>query len=244
MTSMSAVDRNSVVYPESDGQPMADNQVQFNQMARLYQQLETRFGDREDVCIGGDLLWYPVEGHPEICRAPDIFAVPGRPKLPLRRAWLQWEEDGVAMRHVVEILSPANSGSEMLEKRRFYERYGVEEYLVFDPENGSLEVHVRTDLGLVPLAVELPWRSEVLEGCCYRVDRLMASDHGDGDRSEAGHDLVLLDIEHVKIPTHAEALDAVRTETARAEAEAARADAEAARADELERRLRAAGIDP
>jgi len=37
----------------------------------------------------------------------------------------------VKVRVVFEVLSPGNTLTEMLEKREFYERYGVEEYYIY-----------------------------------------------------------------------------------------------------------------
>jgi hypothetical protein len=55
-----------VVYPSSDGKPMADNTLQFQWIVTIEGNLEALFRDREDVFVAGDNLWYPVEGEPEI----------------------------------------------------------------------------------------------------------------------------------------------------------------------------------
>ena len=39
---------------------------------------------------------------------------------------------------VFEILSPGNRPAEMLRKFKFYERYGVEEYYIYDPDEIEL----------------------------------------------------------------------------------------------------------
>ncbi len=39
---------------------------------------------------------------------------------------------------VFEILSPGNRAGEMARKFQFYERYGVEEYYIYDPDRGDL----------------------------------------------------------------------------------------------------------
>lgn len=39
---------------------------------------------------------------------------------------------------VFEILSPGNRPSEMLRKFKFYERYGVQEYYLYDPDDVEL----------------------------------------------------------------------------------------------------------
>ena len=69
-----------VIYPESDGQPMADNTIQFRWIMIIFYNLEWLFGDRPDVFITGDLFWYPLEGHSEIKHAPDVMVVFGRSK--------------------------------------------------------------------------------------------------------------------------------------------------------------------
>ncbi len=41
------------------------------------------------------------------------------------------------------MLSPGNDAIEMADKYDFYERYGIEEYYVYDPDRNSLLVYVR-----------------------------------------------------------------------------------------------------
>ena len=96
------------------------------------------FAERPDVFVAGDLLWYPVEGHPEIRVAPDAMVVFGRPKGD-RGSYRQWEEDNIAPQVVFEILSPGNRLREMTRKWEFYEQYGVEEYYIYDPTDNELE---------------------------------------------------------------------------------------------------------
>ena len=49
---------------------------------------------------------------------------------------------------VFEVLSPGNRVDELLRKFRFYEKYGVEEYYIYNPENGDLFGWRRRDGGL------------------------------------------------------------------------------------------------
>jgi Uma2 family endonuclease len=126
-----------IVYPESDGQPLAENTLQLRWIVMLYGNLAAVFADRPDVFVGGDQLWYPVEGRPDLCFAPDVYAVFGRPKGE-RGSYKQWEEDNVPMTVVFEVLSPGNDAMEMVEKLTFYDEYGVEEYYIYDPDNVKL----------------------------------------------------------------------------------------------------------
>ena len=61
-----------ITYPQSDGQPMADNTKQFRWIVTIQGGLDALFRADPQVFVAGDLLWYPVEGHPEICMAPDL----------------------------------------------------------------------------------------------------------------------------------------------------------------------------
>jgi Uma2 family endonuclease len=126
-----------LTYPQSDGQPMADNTTQFRLIVTIQGGLDALFREDSQVFVAGDLLWYPVEGHPEICMAPDVLVAFGRPKGD-RGSYLQWEEGDIAPQVVFEIRSPGNSIAMMLRKFRFYERYGVVEYYLYDPGTGEL----------------------------------------------------------------------------------------------------------
>src|SRR6266481_6137492 len=113
-------------YPESDGQPMADNTKLFRWIVTIEGGLDALFIDDPNVFVAGDLLWYPAEGKPGIRAAPDAMVVFGRPKGD-RGSYKQWEEDNIAPQVVFEILSPGNRAGEMERKFQFYERHGVEE---------------------------------------------------------------------------------------------------------------------
>jgi Uma2 family endonuclease len=131
-----------IVYPESDGEPLAENTKQLRWIMVLCGNLAALFHDRPDVFVGGDLFWYPVEGHPDLRYAPDVLVVFGRPKGD-RRSYLQWLEDHVPLTVVFEILSPKNTVLEMVDKLAFYDEHGVEEYYVYDPETNRLVVYLR-----------------------------------------------------------------------------------------------------
>ncbi|MFN6067264.1 MAG: hypothetical protein ACK45T_08855, partial [Pseudanabaena sp.] len=47
-------------YPDSDGQPMADNTQQFRWIVLIKENLELFFANDSKVFVAGDLLWYPV----------------------------------------------------------------------------------------------------------------------------------------------------------------------------------------
>ena len=133
-----------VIYPESDGQPMADNTKQFRWIVTIKENLEILFASQSDVFIAGDLFWYPVEGNPNIKQAPDTLIVFGRPKVD-RGSYKQFEEENIPPQVVFEILSPGNTTKEMAKKLLFYQRYGVEEYYIYDPDRNELTGFVRSE---------------------------------------------------------------------------------------------------
>jgi Uma2 family endonuclease len=137
-----------VEYPESDGEPMSDNTKQLRWIMVLVGNLAALFRDVADVFVGGDLLWYPVEGEVEIRQAPDVLVAFGRPKGD-RGSYKQWEEGNAPLTVVFEILSPKNTVVEMANKFAFYEEYGVEEYYIYDPDSNLLQIFLRRGEALV-----------------------------------------------------------------------------------------------
>jgi Uma2 family endonuclease len=123
-----------VIYPDSDGQPMADNTRQYEWIVTIKGNLDILFRDDPNVFVAGDLLWYPVEGDNKTRQAPDTMVAFGRPKGD-RGSYRQWEEGGIAPQVVFELLSPGNRAGKMIRKFRFYEQYGVEEYYIYDPDD-------------------------------------------------------------------------------------------------------------
>ena len=128
---------NPLEYTDSDGQPMADNTKQFRWIVMFKENLERLFESDSEVFIARDLLWYPVEGDPKCRQVPDVLVVFGRPKGD-RGSYKQWEEAGIAPQVVFEILSPGNRSGEMLRQLNFYQRHGVEEYYIYDPDDNEL----------------------------------------------------------------------------------------------------------
>ena len=170
MSTAAPVLAKSVVYPESDGLPMADNTVQFRWVVTIQGGLDAAFRDDADVFVAGNLLWYPVEGDNTIRIAPDIFTVFGRPKGD-RGSYLQWLEDNIAPQVVFEIVSPGNRAGNLISKFQFYEHYGVEEYYLYDPDHGGLNGWTRTNGELHEIAQMNGWisprlkmRFELVEG--------------------------------------------------------------------------------
>ncbi len=140
---LSSTQSSSIIYPDSDGKQMADNTKQFRWILVIQQNLDWVFANAPDVFVAGDLLWYPTEGNNKLRQAPDVMIVFGRPKGD-RGSYQQWKEDNIPPQVVFEILSPGNTQTEMNRKLVFYERYGVEEYYIYDPDKYDLSGWLRS----------------------------------------------------------------------------------------------------
>jgi Uma2 family endonuclease len=216
-----------IIYPDSDGQPMSDNTKQFRWIVVVQQNLEWLFADNPQVFVAGDLLWYPVKGNPKLRQAPDVMVVFDRPKGD-RGSYQQWNEDDIAPQVVFEILSPGNTLTEMNKKQVFYDRYGVEEYYLYDPERNDLSGWLRS-----------PERLDVIDPIANWVSPRL------GIRFDlSGEELELIRPDGERFATYVE----IQRQLAQLQARVLEAESlleqERLRAERLAQRLREAGIDP
>lgn len=219
MTTSTQITSQQVIYPDSDGQPMADNTKHFRSIVTIQGGLDALFKDDPHVFVAGDLLWYPVEGDNKTRIAPDAMVVFGRPKGD-RGSYQQWREDNIPPSVVFEVLSPGNRLPEMLNKLRFYERYGVEEYYMYDPDHEDLAGWLRSEEQLCEIETMAGWVSPRLNIRFELTDEGLAIYRPDGQ----------------KFATY------VQLEQQREEAIALAAQ-EAQRADRLAAKLQELGID-
>ena len=130
---------------------MGENTRQVKWIIALFNGIQALLKDRSDVFLAADLFWYPVEGNPKIVTAPDVMIAFGRPPGD-RSSYQQWKEDDVPFHVVFEITSPSNNPPEMAKKFDFYQRYGVEEYYVYDPDENEFKGWIRKGSKLVPIS--------------------------------------------------------------------------------------------
>ena len=229
MSTVTSPRQTVILYPEDDGQPMAENSLQFQWIVTIKEGLDALFRNDPNVFVAGDMLWYPVEGEPKIRIAPDAMVVFGRPK-GHRGSYRQWEEAGIAPQVVFEVLSPGNRYGEMFRKFEFYRQYGVDELYFYDPDRGTLEGWQRSGENLV----------EVPEMSGYMSPRLgVRFEPGDGPDN-----LKIIGPDGRPFATYLELFEEREAQRQRAAAEAARADAEHKRAERLAAKLRELGIEP
>ena len=126
------VDDLTIEYPSSDGEPMAESELQYAPLTETVSTLRVRYHERNDVYVGGDMLIYYRMNRNDVRVAPDVFVVFGVTSRHPRDSWLVWRE-GRAPDFVMEIASSSTWRRDATEKRRIYADMGVTEYVRFDP---------------------------------------------------------------------------------------------------------------
>ncbi|BAY77567.1 hypothetical protein NIES25_40340 [Nostoc linckia NIES-25] len=222
VTQLTSSTPKSIIYPDSDGQPMADNTKQFELIVWIKNNLELLFANDPNVFVAGDLLWYPVEGDNKLRQAPDAMVVFGRPK-GYRGSYKQWVEDNIAPQVVFEIWSPGNRISKMAKKFEFYERYGVEEYYLYEPDVVDLTGWQRRNSRLEVIDQMAGWVSPRLGVRFELSEEELQIYRPDGDR----------------FLTHLELNQQLQQEKERAEQAQVAAEQERQRAEQAEAQLQA-----
>ena len=256
MSSLLATQPRPITYPDSDGEPMSDNTVQFDAIMTIEANLEILFRDDPQVFVAGDLLWYPVEGNNKLRAAPSVLVAFGVPKGD-RGSYRQWEENDIPPQVVFEVLSFSNLAGEMTRRFAFYEEHGVQEYYIFDPEDGRWDGWLRLDGRLRPIDSMIGWVSPRLK---IRFEQHPNGDlllfHPDGERflsslemdSVKREALEATQLERLAREQAQRRADQAQQQAAQAQQQAAQAQQQAAqaqqRADRLSEQLRAAGIEP
>ena len=201
-----------VVYPETDGKPMAETDVHINALIDLREALKDYFREAPQVYVAGNLLLYYEEGNPTASVAPDVFVVQGVAKH-ARRTYRLWEE-GQPPTVVFEITSRGTRLEDLGNKRALYAMLGVQEYFLYDPLGEYLQPPLQGyrleegDYQRLRSEPEAALTSQVL---------------GLELRLEAGHLRVVNPATGERLLTPAEAQEARRAEAAARQAAEARA---------------------
>ena len=125
-------------YPESDGKPMAETGIHVDCMTDLFKMLRGFFLMAPDVYVGANMFLYYQEGDPRKVVAPDVFVVLGVSSRDERNTWKVWVE-GKAPDVIFELTSKSTRKEDLVEKKGLYERLGVREYFLFDPQREYLQ---------------------------------------------------------------------------------------------------------
>ena len=127
-----------LLYPESDGQPMAETEFHGEEMVELRRMLRRHFRPRaEDVYVGSNLFVYYERGNPRAVFSPDVFVVFGAPQR-LYDTYKLWQ-DGPAPHFVIEVSSKKTALVDKGNKKATCEMLGVVEYFLYDPRAEYLQ---------------------------------------------------------------------------------------------------------
>ena len=122
-----------VVYPCSDGQPMAETDIHATCMMYVTYALRRLFEVRrqENVYVASNNFLYYEQGNPRAVVAPDVYVVLGVPAH-LRDTYLLWNEPK-GPDFVLEVTSASTRRDDARRKREVYAALGVSEYFLYDP---------------------------------------------------------------------------------------------------------------
>ncbi|MDP9120625.1 MAG: Uma2 family endonuclease [Acidobacteriota bacterium] len=221
----SAAQTPEIDYPDSDGQPMAETPLHGCVMVDLKRALQSRYEERPDIYVEGNMFLYYKEGDPSACLAPDVFLVQGVAKDPYRRIYQLWKE-GPGPSFVIEVTSKTTRREEDRKKSK-YRQLGVEEYFLFDPLGDYLRPRLQgfrlTGGEYLPMTP--------------RWDGALSSQVTGLDLLPEGENLRLVDVvSGERLLWGKEIEQLARQQTERADQQAQRADQEARRADQEARR--------
>ena len=130
--------KSEIIYPETDGMPLADGFYQLKYLMEILSVLDLFFKDNPRVAVSGDTFIYYVEGDPLRWVAPDCYvaldiSMDSIDRFNTYRVW----EVGKVPDFVLEIGSPSTAANDLGEKRDLYARLGIGEYWLFDPSGGE-----------------------------------------------------------------------------------------------------------
>ena len=131
------VDADTTLYPDSDGQPMAESHEHRQLMYDVIPRLEEWYADDPTVYVNGNTFVY-FQQQPVRALAPDILVAFGVSK-EMRPSFKTWEE-GVFPTVVFEFTSASTAGDDLGEKLETYrDVWKVKEYFLFDPRAEHLD---------------------------------------------------------------------------------------------------------
>ena len=159
-----------LLYPASDGKPMAETEKHVIQLAQLLECLRTYFSSEPDVYVSGNNMMYYDEGNPRKRVCPDIYVTLGIPKRE-RRSYKIWDE-GKSPDFIMELLSDETRKRDFGFKKRLYQNvFHTKEYFLYDPDTEELYGYRLTEkrYRLVRLDADFRLFSSIL-GLLFGVD--------------------------------------------------------------------------
>ncbi len=129
-------DTADIIYPESDGKPMAEADLHIEEIIRMRHILKAHFAERPDVYVSGNIMMYYEEDVIQSSVSPDILVTFGIGKK-RRRTYKTWEE-GKPPDFVMEFSSRGTYRDHLNDKVELYAKIGISEYFLYDAERRYL----------------------------------------------------------------------------------------------------------
>ncbi|MCM1984600.1 Uma2 family endonuclease [Lyngbya confervoides] len=216
-----------VVYPSSDGEPLAETYDHLYAMLVTLEVLRQYLEGQQATVLANQFLYY-AQGFPRLRVAPDVMVIfgvdPGG-----RDSYKVWEE-GEIPSVVFEMTSKGTQQEDQVYKFRLYAQLGVQEYWLFDPKGEWLPSPLMGYQLSQEDYIQIPELCSQVLGLQLAVEGKLI---GFTEMSTGR-----------RLPMPAELSQALAQERERAEQEAQRAEQEAQRAEQLRAQLQGLGIDP
>ena len=142
-TQIQTATQTTIIYPETDGQPMPDGEYQSLIFRKTLTPLENHFREIPGAHVNGNTLLYYVEGDPNQSVSPDCYVVFGITPEAIHslseegnNTYLLWEV-GKPPDFVMEIASKSTRSNDLIGKRTLYARLGIPEYWRYDQTGGD-----------------------------------------------------------------------------------------------------------
>jgi Uma2 family endonuclease len=226
-TSQQTEQQAEIIYPSSDGEPLAETSVHIDAILNTVVALRHYFAAQEAIVLTNQFLYY-AQGFPKIRVAPDVMVIDGVAPGP-RDNYKIWEEKQVPS-VVFEMTSAGTRSQDQEFKKELYAQLGVKEYWLFDPKGEwiaqQLEGYQLYRDVYVPITDS---KSQALK-LRLAVEGSLIGFY----REDTGEKLLIPD----------ELVEALRQERLRTEQERLRAEEAEAKVEQLQAQLRALGVEP
>merc|ERR1712054_733071 len=131
MGMLETVAKTDIIYPSSDGEPVAETYIHLYAILTTLEVLKQYLSGQQGTVLANQFMYYS-QGLPRMRVAPDVMVIfnvePGG-----RDNYKIWEEKEVPQ-VIFEMTSPGTKNQDQEFKKTLYEQLGVKEYWLFDPK--------------------------------------------------------------------------------------------------------------
>ena len=234
----------SVHYPDSDGHFLPPTPLQARAVMNVRFALMHHFAHVDNVVLEGDMFMYYEEGNPAASISPDVYVVLDH-DLGGRGVYKFWEE-GKSLDFALDVISPSSDMRDSEDTRALYERLGIGEYFLFQPDPSRRGRRLVAHRLRNQSYEEVPAESggavcSTALGVSFRVEGKNLRLHS----LATGHDYVWIEENSRSITAIGEQTQAIRAETEaiRAENQVLRARADAAAEARRQAEIRIAELE-